>query len=114
MKTIVTFLFLAMGLLAQAQAKIEGTVLNKKNLPMAGVNIYIDGTYDGATTGNDGKFSFETAETGAQVLVFTALFHADLKKDIIVLIGTIIREKTIELRKQLKLDNNNRIVCCTF
>lgn len=84
MKTIVTFLLLAAGMLTQGQTKIEGTVLNKKNQPMAGVNIYIDGTYDGATTGDDGKFSFETAETGAQVLVFTALFHEDLKKDIIV------------------------------
>ena len=84
MKPILTFLFLTMGLLLQAQTKIEGTVLNKKNQPIAGVNIYVDGTYDGATTGDDGKFSFETAEIGTQVLVFTALFHEDLRKDIVV------------------------------
>jgi hypothetical protein len=32
-------------------------------------NIYIDGTYDGATTNENGQFSFSTTATGNQVLI---------------------------------------------
>lgn len=84
MKPIITFLFLLAGLVLQAQTKISGTVVNEKGQPVAAANIYIDGTYDGATTGEDGTFSFETSETGAQVLVITYLTMEDLRVDIVV------------------------------
>jgi len=84
MKPIITFLFLLSGLILQAQTKISGTVVNEKGQPVAAANIYIDGTYDGATTAEDGTFSFETSETGAQVLVITYLTMEDLRVDIVV------------------------------
>lgn len=72
------------GLSLQAQTKISGTVVNEKGQPVAAANIYIDGTYDGATAAEDGTFSFETTETGAQVLVITYLTMEDLRVDIVV------------------------------
>ncbi|MGQ2982707.1 TonB-dependent receptor [Flavobacterium sp.] len=84
MKPIITFLFLLAGLALQAQTKISGTVVNEKGQPVAAANIYIDGTYDGATTSEEGTFSFETAETGAQVLVITYLTMEELRVDIVV------------------------------
>ena len=84
MKTILTFTFLLAAILVQAQTKISGSVLDKKGQPVVAANIYIDGTYDGGTSAEDGTFTFETDAKGAQVLVITYLGNDDLRQNIIV------------------------------
>lgn len=49
--------------------------MDKKNKPVSGINVYLDGTYDGATTGTDGSFSFTTTTTGKQVLLASGLSY---------------------------------------
>lgn len=60
------FLFLSHGLLAQKN--LFGTVTDKSGRPIFGANVYLEGTYDGASTDESGKFSFETSESGTQTL----------------------------------------------
>lgn len=60
-----------MGLFAQST--VSGTVTDAKNNPIEGANVYIQGTYDGASTDREGKFSFETYEEGTQTLVVSML-----------------------------------------
>ena len=52
-----------------AQATISGKVTDAKNGPIVGANIYLEGTYDGASSDEKGNFSFETKETGTQNLI---------------------------------------------
>lgn len=73
MKTAVTFFALLSVCFSFGQLTVSGKVSDTKGKPVAGANIYVDGTYDGATTAADGTFSFETEETGTQTLVVTAL-----------------------------------------
>ena len=54
---------------ALAQATISGTVSDTKGTPIEGANIYLEGTYDGASSDAEGKFNFETSETGTQNLI---------------------------------------------
>jgi len=54
-----------------AQVKISGKVTDNKNKPLVGVSITLKNTYDGATTDSTGNYSFETTETGNQVLEAT-------------------------------------------
>ncbi|MCO6148577.1 TonB-dependent receptor [Flavobacterium sp. NRK1] len=82
MKPIITILFLMTLLSTAAQVKIEGTLTDAKGHLLQGANVYIDGTYDGATTNENGYFEFETAETGEQTLVITLLFYEDVKQPI--------------------------------
>ena len=84
MKPIITFLLLITTAILQAQTEIEGTLTNSKGKPLAGANVYLDGTYDGASTDAQGFFSFETSEKGNQVLVITLLFHEDIRQDIVI------------------------------
>jgi hypothetical protein len=49
---------------------------------IAGANIYIDGTYDGATTNENGQFSFSTTATGNQVLIASFLVYETSKTTI--------------------------------
>lgn len=60
---------------AWSQQTISGKVVDSKNKPIDKANVFIDGTYDGATTAADGTFSFETSESGTQVLKITALLY---------------------------------------
>ncbi|MEX0312800.1 MAG: TonB-dependent receptor [Allomuricauda sp.] len=56
-----------------SQTLVSGTVTDTKNNPIMGANVYLEGTYDGASTTENGSFSFETTETGTQTLVISML-----------------------------------------
>ncbi|WP_422860317.1 TonB-dependent receptor [Flagellimonas sp. S174] len=54
---------------------ISGTVTDTKQNPIIGANVYLEGTYDGASTTESGTFSFETLEEGTQTLVVSMLSY---------------------------------------
>ncbi|MEZ4808939.1 MAG: TonB-dependent receptor [Allomuricauda sp.] len=58
-----------------AQTSISGIVTDAKNNPIVGANVYLEGTYDGASTDESGHFGFETTETGTQTLVISMLSY---------------------------------------
>lgn len=51
------------------QTKISGVVTNSKKEPLPSANVFIKNSYDGASTGMDGNFSFTTTEAGEVTLV---------------------------------------------
>lgn len=58
-----------------AQVTISGKVTDGNNHPISGANVYLDGTYDGATTNDSGDFLFSTEEEGVQALVISFLSY---------------------------------------
>jgi outer membrane cobalamin receptor len=66
---VFTLLFNFLPFLAFAQTEISGTVLQKNGTPIEGANVYLEGTYDGSSTDELGKFSFTTEEAGVQTLI---------------------------------------------
>ena len=64
-----SILFGLLPFLSIAQTEISGVVTEKNGTPIEGANVYLDGTYDGASTTADGKFLFTTTETGVQTLM---------------------------------------------
>lgn len=73
MKNSIFILITFFSLHLSAQQVINGTVLNNKDVPLAGANVFLEGTYDGSTTDDNGKFSFKTSETGVQTLTVSSL-----------------------------------------
>jgi len=67
---LTAFLF---STLVFGQTTISGTVTDHKNLPVIGANVYLEGTYDGASSDENGKFSFETSEKGTQNLIVSMI-----------------------------------------
>ncbi|PQJ20714.1 TonB-dependent receptor [Tenacibaculum sp. SG-28] len=66
------FIFLALLVFTfstKAQHTISGTVTDTKGNPVPGANIYLEGTYDGTSSDENGKFKFSTTENGTQTLV---------------------------------------------
>ncbi|MWB96022.1 TonB-dependent receptor plug domain-containing protein [Flavobacterium sp. GA093] len=81
-KLLFTAVFLFLSSIIFAQNTISGKVVDEKGKPVPGANIYIDGTYDGATSSETGEFSFETTATGNQYLVVSFLIYETFKKEI--------------------------------
>jgi outer membrane cobalamin receptor len=71
MKPFITIVILLISLITQAQTTIFGTVTDVNKQPILGANVYLKGTYDGASTLADGSFSFTTSNTGQQSLVIS-------------------------------------------
>lgn len=98
MKILYTFTLLLFALLGNAQQTISGTIVDEKNKPVAGANVFIDGTYDGASTDEKGNFSFQTDVSGNQVLVVSFLAYETLK---IPIDAGNCKDKTFKLKESV-------------
>ena len=98
MKTTFTLILLIFTSFIFAQNTISGKVVDEKGKPVPGANIYLDGTYDGATSSETGEFSFETTETGNQFLIVSYLIFDTFRKEIDV---TNFKQQTIKLRENV-------------
>lgn len=84
MKTLFLLLSITLSISSLAQTTISGQVLDEKNVPVLGANVYLQGTYDGATTDIDGKFSFTTSETSYVTLVVSFIGYEDFNQQALV------------------------------
>ncbi|MES2810908.1 MAG: TonB-dependent receptor [Bacteroidota bacterium] len=84
MKTYLTIVVLFVSVLGFSQTTISGKVIDKKNNPISGVNVFIEGTYDGVTSSENGSFTFTTSSQGSQILVATYLAYDDFKAPITI------------------------------
>lgn len=102
-KTLFTALLLTMAQAGVAQVSISGTVTDVKGETLIGANVFIVGAYDGASTNLDGQFSFNTVETGAQILKVAfigyeeQLIPIDLSVDIVDM-KIVLKEKFNQLK----------------
>ncbi len=67
--SVIIFLACLFPTFLSAQTIISGTVADNNGTPIIGANVYLDKTYDGSSSDENGKFSFETTETGTQTLI---------------------------------------------
>jgi hypothetical protein len=84
MKTQLIFLLLISSLSSIAQVTLKGSVKDAQGNLLPGVNVYIEGSYNGCSSDENGCFSFSTAEKGMQKLMAS-------------FIGYITWTKTVEL-----------------
>lgn len=67
-RTVILIITILFCLNAFSQTVITGRVSEEKGEPLPGANVYLQGTYDGASSGENGVFKFKTAKSGTQVL----------------------------------------------
>ncbi|RTY74636.1 TonB-dependent receptor [Flavobacterium sp. LS1R10] len=96
--SIFLFAFLLFSLTIFSQNTVSGKVVDEKGKPVSGANIFIEGTYDGASSSETGDFSFTTMTTGNQSLVVSFLIYETLKTIIDV---ANFKNKTIKLRESV-------------
>lgn len=80
MKQIVFLISFFSFLSLHAQTTISGKVTDKKGIPIEGANVYLEGTYDGTSTNEKGKFSFITTTKGVQTLKISFISYDTYSK----------------------------------
>lgn len=98
MKTFYTFTLLLIAFISNAQQTISGTVVDEKNKAVVGANVFIDGTYDGASTDEKGNFNFQTDASGNQTLVISFLAYETQK---ITIDANNCKDKTFKLKESV-------------
>lgn len=61
---------------------LEGYVLSSKGDTLTGANVWVAGTYDGATSGVDGYFRFQTDASGLQTLLITYIGYDTFRQEL--------------------------------
>ena len=80
MKQLLFYLLLLCQAVIVAKTTISGKVTDNKGTPIIGANVYLDGTYDGASTNDKGAFSFTTKEKGGQTLKVSFISYESYSK----------------------------------
>lgn len=111
MKILITACLILISNVFFAQTIISGKVVDQKGKPIAGANIYIEGTYDGSSSSETGDFNFETSTTGNQILVVSFLVFETSKTQIDV---SNFQNKIIKLKDNVNALDAVVITAGTF
>jgi len=95
-----------------AYAQIEGKVTDAKNTPLSTVNVYVENSYLGTTTNDDGEYVLQVAKPGSYVLIFQYLGYQTVKKQVDInkfpfRLDIILEEETISLAEVAVKANYN-------
>jgi hypothetical protein len=82
MKRTLLILFMVCSTSSGLLAQIKGRVTNTKNEPIAFVNIYIENTYKGTTSNEDGYYELSINQKGAYIVVFQILGYKTVRKPV--------------------------------
>ncbi|NRA91219.1 MAG: carboxypeptidase-like regulatory domain-containing protein, partial [Psychroserpens sp.] len=93
-------------------SQIKGTVTNTKNEPLAFVNVYIENTYKGTTTNEEGNYELNFDQKGTYTVIFQYLGYKTVKKEVTIesfpfTIDTQLQDEEITLDEVvIKTDEN--------
>ncbi len=73
----IAILFFSLG--ARAQMTVAGKVVDTKNNALPGANVWVDGTYDGASGDASGRFEFQTERRDTFVVRASAVGFASVE-----------------------------------
>ena len=95
MKKLIIIIITCICFQLNAQSTINGKIFNSKNIPIIGANIYLEGTYDGTTSDENGNFSFSTSEEGSVTLIISYLSY-----ETFTMLGDVsyMKDLTVKLR----------------
>jgi outer membrane cobalamin receptor len=93
MKLFTSLFALIFSFCSFAQTSISGVIKDYGGNPVMGVNVYLEGTYDGTTSDIEGKFAFATGETGSAVLIASSVGYDEYRLEALVkdMVGLKVR-----------------------
>ncbi len=105
-------LFSLLGLNVCAQTVITGKVTEESGVPMAGANVYLQGTYNGTSSNEKGVFKFKSTKNGSFDLVIGLVGYEQSTRKV-ELKGDTIR-LDVRLKEAFNLLNAVTITAGTF
>ena len=95
-QTVFSILSLFFCLNVFSQTVFTGKVVQENGELLPGANVYLQGTYDGASTNEKGEFTFRTTKTGEQILLVEFIGFESFSRKL------DLNGDTIQLNVQLK------------
>ncbi len=96
--SLLLFIFSLSSIVTIGQTTISGKVTEPNGTPILGANIYLESTYDGTSSNDNGDFSFETTEEGEQTLIVSFLSFENYK---LIVTVSEMNNLTIKLREDV-------------
>ena len=79
---ILSPLFLLLVFSLNSYSQVTGKVSDPTGEPLPYVNIYIEGSFSGTTSNENGDYELEVSEDGSYTVVFQSLGYKTQKKEI--------------------------------
>jgi len=79
---LLNLIILLFATAVSGQTKITGYITDTKGVTLIGANVYIEGTYDGASSDINGFFTFTTNESGEHILKVDYIGYQSFSKTI--------------------------------
>lgn len=98
MKAIITLLLFFICQFGFSQHVISGKITDEKGKAISNANIFIEGTYDGDSSDENGNFSFQTSASGKQILTISFLNFETLQEEIVV---EDFKQQTLKLKESV-------------
>lgn len=85
-RLLVTIIFLGFSLFSgfSQSTSVSGKITDKSGEPLVGANIYIEGSYDGASSDGAGLFHFQTSLKGEQLLKASYIGYEEVEQKILL------------------------------
>ncbi len=80
------FLFVSIAF-SQEMSVLQGTVVDETDLPLPYVNIYVENTFDGTISDENGNFTFQTFATGNAVVIATIMGFEPVREHVVLTAG---------------------------
>ena len=93
-------------------SQMKGTITNSKNEPLSSVNIYIENTYTGTTSNEEGHYELNVSASKTYTVVFQYLGYKTLKKTVTIdafpfVLDAVLHEEVISLNEVVINANEN-------
>ena len=116
MKKSVMILFLCFAFAMNAQ--IKGTVADKEGAPLSSVSVYLNKTFTGTTTNDNGDYLLDIKKPGKYAVVFQIIGFTTLKKEVNITsfpfeLDIVLEEENVQLKEiviSTKDNPANRII----
>ena len=114
MKKLLPIILLQILLIPQlfAQTIIKGKVTDRKGEALPSTNVFIKGSYDGASSDLDGNFSFKTSKKDTVTIAASFVGYEPFEKKIVL--NKPIVEVVIKLQEAMNVLNTVTITAGTF
>lgn len=103
---------LFMLLYFNAFSQVEGSITDSNKVPLATVNVYVENSYLGTTTNDEGQYVLQISKPGSYVLIFQYLGFQTVKKRVEITqfpyrLDIVLEEETVSLAEvSVKADYN--------
>ena len=116
MKKSIIILLLFSAFIMNAQ--IKGNVTDKEGAPLSSVSVYLDNTFTGTTTNNNGDYNLTLKKSGKYAVIFQIIGFTTLKKEVTITsfpfeLDVVLEEENVQLKEiviSTKDNPANRII----